>query len=414
MIEQCVILCGGLGSRLGELTKDMPKPLLEIGGRPFLEILLREVMRQGCRKILLLAAFEARRISEFVEALDLNTHPEVKIDIAVEPGRAGTGGALWHAREQLEDSFFLLNGDSWFDVSLCELARFLETGGSTLGALSLRKIQDASRYGVVDVKGGKVVAFHSRPDREGPGLVNGGVYAFRRAIVNHLTPSCSLESDVLPVLARSDFLLAKVDDAFFIDIGVPDSYNEAQASIPAQLKRPAIFLDRDGVLNIDHGYVGTADRLEWMPGAQDMVLAANRAGYYVFVVTNQAGIGRGFYTEADYLALRRHMRGDLSKIGAHIDDERFCPFHPEAALEQFRGESDWRKPGPGMLLDLLANWPVEIDGSFLVGDKDSDVLAAQNAEIPGYLFPGGNLLDYCLAHTPLGARIAGNVAEGAS
>lgn len=176
--------------------------------------------------------------------------------------------------------------------------------------------------------------------------------------------------------------------------------------MPAGTPRPAAFLDRDGVLNIDHGFVHRPEQVEWVQGAREAVKRLNEAGYLVFVVTNQSGVARGHYDEAAVEALHRWMQAELAAIGAHIDDWRYCPHHPEGLVESYRRVCACRKPEPGMILDLIENWPVDRTHSFLIGDHKRDIAAAQAAGIAGHLLTGGDLdalVARILASLPLAA-----------
>lgn len=211
-----------------------------------------------------------------------------------------------------------------------------------------------------------------------------------------------LERSVLENLAPGSFMAALEGQAWH-HIASENLYTglkalagsvSAQAVLARQKSRPALFLDRDGVLNVDHGWVGTRDRWDWMPGAKEAVHLAAAQGWHVFVVTNQSGVARGYYDEPAVHALHDWMLEELLHAGGTVDDVRYCPYHPDAALPKYRRHSAWRKPAPGMILDLLRAWGADPTRSVLVGDQPTDMKAAAAAGVAGHLFAGGNLLRF--------------------
>ena len=148
----------------------------------------------------------------------------------------------------------------------------------------------------------------------------------------------------------------------------------------------AILLDRDGVLNFDGGYVCEPERFIWIPGAIEAVKAANDVGTLVIVITNQAGIGRGYYTEQDFESFMRWINAQLSEQGAHLDAWYYCPHHPVYARESFRIDCDCRKPRPGMVARAIEQWGLDPASCAMIGDKVSDLIAAASCGIRGKLF----------------------------
>ncbi|HJU32704.1 MAG TPA: HAD-IIIA family hydrolase [Hyphomicrobiaceae bacterium] len=388
-VRQAVFLVGGKGTRLGAIAADTPKPLLEIApGVRFLDVLIEEAARHGFDDIILLAGHLGAQVESLYQG---KTVRQATIEVIREPSPAGTGGALLHAAHRLHQRFLLANGDALFECNLRALARSLEA--PLTGRIALRRVPDVSRYGAVDLCGERVIAFREKAAQTAqPGLINGGIYLLDRAVLEHVRVPCSLELDVFPKLAAAGRLAGHQFDGYFLDIGLPESYAQAVAEVARRRHRPAAFLDRDGVLNLDTGYTHRPEDLAWVEGAREAVLRLNEAGYYVIVVTNQAGVARGLYAESDMERFHEAMQEDLAALGAHIDAFYHCPFHAEAVVDAYRhADHPDRKPNPGMLLRAMQAWPILREKSFLVGDRPSDIEAARRASLRGHLFAGGNL-----------------------
>jgi D-glycero-D-manno-heptose 1,7-bisphosphate phosphatase len=390
-IRQAAILTGGLGSRLGELTASTPKPLLPCGDRPFLAWLLRELSRFGIEEILLLTGHLGEAVEAALPAIAATLPKPLRITCNREERPAGTGGALFHARKHLAERFLLCNGDSLLDFNLARLlADAAHDPEETVGRIVLRRVDDASRYGVVETGGDQVTAFRERAEAEQPGTINAGLYLFDRRVLDAVSPACSLERDVMPTLASRGVLRGTVADGYFVDIGVPADLARAQTELPARLLRRALFLNREGIINLDRG-----GRFTFVPGAVNAIRMASDAGWHVFVVGNQSGMARDPGDEAQFASLCARMTGEIRAGGGTIDDWRCCPLDPETAGEAYRRLSSSRKPEAGTLLDLLARWQLDPTRCLLIGDRDSDLAVAAAGDIPAQLFPGhGDLAEF--------------------
>jgi len=389
-VTQAVCLVGGRGTRLGPLTERLPKPLLPVGGRPFLDYIIHEARRFGMQRLLLLTGYRSEEIERRYAG---RRYGDMSVEVVAEPSPAGTAGALVNAARHLDEVFFLLNGDSYFDFNWLALAAAATGHRSWKMNAALASHVAGGRYGRVELVNGRIRNFQAEGGSTRP--INAGIYLARRTLLGDIksVPS-SLERDILPVLARKGQLLGVAARGPFIDIGIPEDFARAQDLLPSFTRRPAAFLDRDGVLNRDDGYVHRPDQIVWLEGAIEAVRWLNESGYYVFVVTNQAGVAHGYYTEQHVHELHGWMQRQLQPMGAHIDAFEHSPFHPEGKVERYRRHSELRKPGPGMLLKLQREWTTEHSGSFMIGDRDSDIQAAAAAGLPGYKFTGGSLLDF--------------------
>lgn len=363
---EAIILVGGFGTRLQSVVKDVPKPMADINGRPFLCYILEYLLKNGIEKVILSVGYKKEIIQEYFG----NRYKTMEIFYSKEDEPLGTGGAIKKAFNFCKnENVLVLNGDTFFEISLKSLINQHQITDADI-TLSLKQMYNFDRYGKVIVEKNSIVSFEEK-EYSLSGLINAGVYIIRRNLFLDFETKFSLEQDFLE---KSFFKLnigAYIDKGYFIDIGIPNDYQKAIYDFG---DKKALFLDRDGIINIDYGHVHKKENFEFVDGIFELCKYFQKNNYLIFIITNQAGIGKGYYKEEDFNSLTSWMISEFSKNGIVIEDVFYCPHHPN-------DKCLCRKPSPKMLLDIQNKYKISLKKSILIGDKLTDVEAGERAGV---------------------------------
>jgi mannose-1-phosphate guanylyltransferase / phosphomannomutase len=388
---QVVILAGGRGTRLGEDAQTIPKPMVTIGGRPNLEHQVLLAGRHGFSKVLFLTSHLANCIeAHFGDGRRFG----MEISYCAEDPPLGTAGALRHASRDLDDYFLVLYGDVFVECDLTQLWRE-HAYNRPIATLVVHPNDHPYDSDLVEIDAeGVISGIHPKPrpdDQYLPNLVNAGVAAIERRILNFIPPSRHLDlaHDIFPALARGRSLRAYFSAEYFKDFGTPDRLARTRSDFdsgkPARLSRsfarPAAFLDRDGVINKEVSHLSDPERMELIPGAAAAIRRLNQAGFLVIVLTNQPVLARGECSVEGLRLIHNKMETLLGREHAWIDALYFCPHHPDKGfageVAELKIDCDCRKPKIGMFERAARDWNVSLPESYGVGDSRRDVLAAR-------------------------------------
>lgn len=370
------MLAGGFGTRLAHVVSDVCKPMAPVAGRPFLRFIMDQLAAAGFDRAVVADGYRREQIEDFFGS----AYRGMAVEYSPEDTPLLTGGAVKRALGRCRaDWVFVLNGDTWLDVDFAAMeATAADAPDGVSAVIAVKRMRDFERYGTVDVDAdGALTAFREkRPCEEG--LINAGVYLLRGDALDGMPEKFSLESDYFERVVGDGALRAVECDAGFIDIGVPEDYELAQTMLAPLAKswKLAMF-DRDGTINVDTGHLHEPEKLELIPSTIDIMRGySDDPDYKVVVVTNQAGIAKGLYTEADMHHLHRYMEGELEGVGVHVDAWYFCPHHPD-----YTGPCDCRKPAPGMLLAAMRDFDAFPGNCVMYGDMPSDEFAASGIDV---------------------------------
>jgi D,D-heptose 1,7-bisphosphate phosphatase len=391
---QVVILAGGKGTRMGDRTRHVPKPMVPLAGRPILEHQIDLARRYGAEEVLLLTGHLGEVIERhFGDGRDFG----VPIRHYRESVPLGTAGALKEIEDSLADDFLVFYGDTIMDVDLDALARFHRENGSsaTLVVHPNDHPHDSDLLALAPDR--RIMAFHPKPHPADSCLgncANAALYAMSRTLLKQVERGrcADLGREVFPKAVASGHAIFGYPTAEYIkDIGTPERLREVEqdvlsgkvARLNRSYPRPAIFLDRDGVVNVERDHILKPDDLELLPGVAEAVRKINRSEYLAVLVTNQPAVAKGWLTEDELRRIHGKLETLLGIEGAYLDRLYYCPHHPEKG---FKGENpeykipcNCRKPAPGMLLTARDEMNIDLAQSWMIGDRTIDIAAGARA-----------------------------------
>ena len=381
-----VILCGGRGSRLKELTRNIPKPLIKICRRPFLDHLVSYYKKYNIENVYFLAGYRGNIIKRKYDGKIQNC---INFKVVVEKQPLGTGGALSLVKKKIKNDFLLINGDSFVNFNFKKFIRPLN--GKSIRMLLVKKTNYASNKTLSNLainKKKKIINFKLNSN-----LMNAGIYYVSKKIINTISKNknISLENQILPKLIENEKVEGDYTKDYFIDIGLKTNLKKANSTLFKTFTKKAAFLDRDGVLNYDKGYIYRYKDFKWMPESLKALRFLNYKNYYIFIVTNQSGIARGYFNINAFYKLHTKIKKTLDLNKIYIDDIEFCPHHPKFGIKVFKKKCMCRKPGNLMIKNIRNNWNIDFKNSFMIGDQLSDFECAKSMKLKFY-FREKNLL----------------------
>lgn len=386
-----VIMAGGRGTRIASVNSEVPKPMIPLAGKPVLQYQIEALSRRGVKNFILVIGYLGDIIRNyFGDGSKFSVH----IDYFTETEPLGTAGALYYLKDVLKEDFLLLCGDLLFDV---DVDRFMAAHKSYGGAATLFTHPNSHPFDssvIVADEGGKVVGWLSKEDerRWYRNRVNAGLHMLSPRVLDGIAPQkTDLDRDVLKPLIPQGELYAYDSPEYVKDMGTPDRYyailsdveNGKVAAKNLKERQRAIFLDRDGTINRYVGFVRSIDNFELLEGAAEGIRKINESGYLAIVATNQPVIARGEVTEEELAEVHRKMETLLGREGAYLDGIYVCPHHPDRGFAGERAEykiaCDCRKPKAGLLFRAAEKFNIDLNESWMIGDREADLLCGKNA-----------------------------------
>lgn len=389
---KAAILAGGRGIRLGELTREIPKPMITIGDKPLLHHQVDLLIKYGIDDIIILVNYAKDPIIRyFGDGRTFGT----SISYYEEPEPLGTVGGIKAIEEMLTTDFLVVYGDVMVNMNLARFIRYHQEHKSEC-TLVLHPNDHPHDSDLVEINTtGRVVAFHPKPHADGSwyhNLVNAGVYILSPLIMKFLEKGKKADfgREVFPRIFNQVSMYGYHTSEYLKDMGTPDRLEKVRKDLKSgrislssyEYHQRAVFLDRDGVLNVERSYISKPEELDLYDFAPAAIRKINQAGFLSVVVTNQSAVARNLCTEEEVFTIHRKMETVLGEHGAWLDAVYFCPHHPDKGFPEenpvYKVDCECRKPKTGMFLKAIDKFNIDPARSYMIGDSERDIQAGNN------------------------------------
>ena len=368
-----VILAGGRGERISEFTKKIPKPLIKVNNIEFIQYLINFYSKYNFRKIFILTGYKGEKFRKF----NKKYFNFIETECIREKNKLGTAGAMLQLRNKIKENFILVNGDSFinYDATWFIKKKLPKKIISKILLVKNLNYKSNNKLTGLKINQDKLVVNNGK-------LMNAGIYFFNKKIFKYLKfKKKSLENEIFPDLIKKKLVQGIYSNKKLLDIGTYANLNKAKNFLKKNTNSYSVFLDRDGVVNFDKKYVHKIKDFVFRKKVIQTLKFLNYKKINVFIVTNQAGIAKGLYSQNDFFKLSRQIKILLDRKNIYINDLEFCPFHPKAIIKKYKKKSSYRKPGNLMIEKIKKRWGVMPNKSYMIGDKISDYKAAKKSQI---------------------------------